>query len=300
MTAGWSLFVDLIVIASLAGCAWLLWVNRKAKTGSVGKGEPMHAEHDGIQELNNPLPAWWSWLFIATIAFGVVYLALYPGMGSYAGALGWTSRGQYEAEVAQANARYGPIFEKYAATPIVELIEDPAAVEMGSRLFLNHCSTCHGSDARGGKGYPNLTDDDWLFASNPEKIVATITKGRVGAMPALGAAIGGEEGVQAMAQYVISLSGREHDETRAEAAAGHFGGVCAACHAPDGTGNQALGAPNLTDDIWLHGGRVEEIEDQIRTGRVNRMPAHEALLSEEKIHLLAAYVYSLSKEGRAD
>jgi cytochrome c oxidase cbb3-type subunit 3 len=300
MTTGWSIFVDLIVVVSLAGCGWLLWVNRTAQAGAVGKGEPMEAEHDGIQELNNPLPAWWSWLFVVTIVFGVVYLVLYPGLGAYSGALGWTSSGQYDTEIAQADARYGPIFEKYAAIPIAELIGDPAAVEIGSRLFLNRCSTCHGSDARGGSGYPNLTDGDWLYGGDPETIITTITNGRVGAMPALGAAIGGDEGVKAMAQYVISLSGREHDEAMAARAAGHFATLCAACHGSDGTGNQAIGVPNLTDDIWLHGGRVEDIEIQIQNGRVNQMPAHAGLLSKEKIHLLGTYVYSLSNDAGED
>lgn len=300
MTTGWSIYIDLIVIGSISGCAWLLWVNRSLPVDKVGKGEPFDAHHDGIQELNNPLPAWWTWLFAVTIAFAVVYLALYPGLGSYAGALGWTSRGQYEAEVAQAETRYGPIFEKYAATPIETLAGDPAAVELGSRLFLNHCSSCHGSDARGGGGYPDLTDDDWLWGGSPGTIVATITNGRIGNMPALGAVLGGDAEISAMAQFVISLSGRDHDAAEARNAAGQFAAVCAACHGADGTGNPAIGAPNLTDDIWLHGGRVEEIEFQIRKGRINQMPAHKGTLSKEKIHMLATFVYSQSKDAQTN
>jgi cytochrome c oxidase cbb3-type subunit 3 len=294
MSFGWSLYVDLIVVVSLIGCAWLLWVNRTAPIDKVGKGEPMESEHDGIQELNNPLPAWWTWLFVLTLVFGVFYLILYPGMGSFAGILGWTSRGQYEAEVAEAQESYGPIFARLAAQPIPSLIDDPQAVRMGGRLFLNRCATCHGSDARGSKGYPNLTDGDWLWGGDSDTIVTTITNGRIGNMPPLGAAIGGEAAVKDMAQYVISLSGRDHDEAAAARAAPTFATICAACHGPDGKGIATIGSANLTDDTWLHGGRVIDIEYQITNGRMNQMPAHKDILSPEKIHLLALHVYSLS------
>lgn len=296
MTTGWSIFINALVVGSLLGCAWLLWINRSAPIDRVGKGEPMEHEYDGIQELNNPLPAWWTWLFIVTIVFAFVYLALYPGLGSFEGVLGWSSQGQYDAEVESANQRYGPLFEKFAATPIATLVENEQAVEMGSRLFLNHCATCHGSDARGGNGYPNLTDGDWLYGGAPSDIVTTLNNGRIGNMPGLGAALGGESGVSDMAQYVISLSGREHDAAAAARAAPQYAVLCAVCHAADGTGNRAVGAPNLTDDIWLHGGRIEDIEVQLREGRINQMPAHRSLLSQEKIHLLATYVYSLAPE----
>jgi cytochrome c oxidase cbb3-type subunit 3 len=211
------------------------------------------------------------------------------------GWLEWTSLGQWEAEVARADAKYGPLYKAYLATPIPELVVEPKAVEMGGRLFANNCSPCHGSDAQGGKGYPNLTDGDWLHGGAAEKIVETVTLGRAGTMPPMGAAIGGEQGVKEMAQYVISLSGREHDAEMAAAAAPKFATICAVCHTPEGTGNPAFGSANLTDDTWLHGGRVSDIEYQITNGRVNVMPAHGELLSEAKIHLLAAYVYSLSR-----
>lgn len=302
MTTGWSLYVDVLVIACLAGCGWLLWINRTATVDEAAKGQPLEAEHDGIQELNNPLPAWWTWLFVLTIVFAIGYLALYPGMGSFAGTLGWTSQGQHEREVLVAEARYGPIFAGYAAQDIEDLMDEPHAIEMGGRLFLNHCAACHGSDARGGSGYPNLTDDDWLYGGTPDTLVSTITNGRVGNMPPLGSVVGGDPGIRALAQYVLSLSGREHDAELAQKAKTQFATLCAVCHGADGRGNQAVGAPNLTDNIWLHGGRVEDIEAQIRTGRVNQMPAHRDLISKEKIHLLATYVYSLSHEPerRAD
>jgi cytochrome c oxidase cbb3-type subunit 3 len=298
MSFGWSLYVDLLVVLCLGGSGWLLWINRVATIDNDSEAEPLEAEHDGIQELNNPIPAWWAWLFILTIVYAIGYLVFYPGMGSYAGTLGWTSQGQHETEVEAAEARYGPIFAAFAAQPIAVLMNNPKAVEMGSRLFLNNCATCHGSDARGSKSYPNLTDRDWLHGGDPETIVMTITNGRVGTMPPMGAAVGGKAGIKAVAQYVLSLSGREHDASLAQSAAGTFKTMCSVCHGPEGRGFPAMGAPNLTDDIWLHGGRVADIEFQIRNGRSNQMPAHRDLLSKEKIHLLATYVYSLSNDPR--
>lgn len=296
MSSGWSAYVIVLVVLTIGGCAWLLFANRKTTIDASKAGKTLGHDFDGIEELNNPMPAWWTWLFVVTIVGGAIYLAVYPGMGNFAGALGWTSQGQWENEVEQADARYGPIFRGYHAQPIPELLSEPRAVEMGSRLFANNCATCHGSDARGGAGYPNLTDGDWLYGGSPEAIVQTIQNGRIGAMPALGAALGGDQGVKEMAQYVLSLSGREHDADMAAAAAPQFAMLCGVCHGADGTGNQAVGAPNLTDDIWLHRGKLEDIEYQIANGRMNQMPAHGEILSPEKIHLLALYVYSLSNQ----
>jgi cytochrome c oxidase cbb3-type subunit 3 len=295
MSGFWSWYVILIVAGNIVGCAWLLWANRKARAEDAAEGEALAHEFDGIEELNNPLPAWWTWLFWITLIFSIVYLVRYPGLGNLPGWLGWTSVSQWEAEVAKSEAKYGPIFAAYYEQPIPALLSEQRAIDMGGRLFANNCSPCHGSDAQGGKGYPNLTDGDWLSSGEPEAIEQTITVGRNGIMPPMGAAIGGEQAVKEMAQYVISLSGREHDAKLAEAAAPKFATICAACHTPAGTGNPAIGAPNLTDDIWLHGGRVSDIEYQITNGRTNVMPAHKDLLGKEKIHLLALYVYSLSK-----
>jgi cytochrome c oxidase cbb3-type subunit 3 len=294
MSNAWSLYVIFIVIISLGGCAWLLATNRKTKSGGTAPGETLGHEFDGLQEYNNPLPAWWSWLFVLTLVFAVVYLIAYPGLGNYPGVLGWTSTGQWQAEEDRAAATYGPIFAGYFSMPIPDLLGDPRAVEIGSRLFANNCATCHGSDAQGGLGYPNLTDGDWLYGGEPETIVQTITHGRIGNMPAMGLVLQGEGAVPDMAQYVLSLSGRDHDSTAAAKAEPAFGQLCAVCHLADGTGNRAVGAPNLTDDIWLHGGRLGDIEFQIENGRISQMPAHRKLLSPERIHLLALYVLSLS------
>ena len=293
MSNSWSWYVIIIVALNIGGCVWLLAANRKTQVEEE-EGDSHGHEFDGIAELNNPLPAWWTWLFVATVLFGIGYLLIFPGLGSLPGVRGWTMRQQYEEEMARADALYGPIYAAYADRPIPELLGEPRAIEMGARLFANTCAACHGSDARGNPGYPNLTDDDWLYGGSPETIVQTITQGRIGNMPPMGSVVGGEPGIKNAAQYVLSLSGRPHDAVAAAAGQQYFATICSACHGPEGKGNPLVGAPNLTDEIWLFGGRVDEIEFQIRNGRMNQMPAHGQILSPEKIHLLALYVYSLS------
>ena len=294
MSIGWSLWVIVLILMNVGGCAWLLYANRSVQIDPQEKGKSTGHEFDGIEELNNPLPAWWTWLFVGTIVFAVVYLVLYPGFGHFQGVLGWTSDGQYSAEAARADAEYGPVFARYFETPIAELVDDERAVGMGGRIFANNCATCHGSDAHGGPGFPNLTDDDWLHGGSPETIVKTITYGRNGLMPPLAPAIGGDEGVADVTEYVLSLSGREHDEERAARGSVHFATICSVCHTPEGTGNPMMGSPNLTDNIWLHGGRREHIQSAVKQGILSQMPAHAEILSPERIHLVALYVYSRS------
>lgn len=297
MSTGWSLFVIILIVVNVVGCVWLLFANRSVQIDPLEKGESTGHDFDGIEELNNPLPAWWTWLFVLTIVFSGIYLVLYPGFGNFEGILGWTSANRYEAEVERAQAQYGPIFAKYHATPIPDLLDDERAVAMGSRIFANNCAACHGSDARGGPGYPNLTDDNWLYGGSPETIVQTITQGRYGVMPALAVVIGGDEGVANVTEYVLSLSGREHDAPRAAQGRTHFETICSACHQADGKGNQMLGAPDLTDGVWLHGGRREDIARVIDKGIMNEMPAHDRILGPERIHLVALYVYSRSADA---
>ncbi len=297
MSTGWSLFVIFLVVLNVAGCAWLLWANRSVQIDPQEKGESTGHDYDGIEELNNPLPAWWTWLFVVTIVWSALYLVLYPGFGNFPGVLGWTSDGQHSAENARADAEYGPIFRAFFERPIEELVGEERAVGMGSRIFANNCATCHGSDARGGPGYPNLTDGDWLFGGDPKTIVQTITLGRNGFMPPFAAAIGGDPGVADVTEFVLSLSGRDHDAEMATRGAAQFAMICSACHKPDGTGNPLMGSPNLTDNTWLHGGRREDIERAMKEGIKSQMPAHANLLSPERIHLAALYVYSRSAGG---
>jgi cytochrome c oxidase cbb3-type subunit 3 len=262
------------------------------KPGTTG-----HIWDEDLQEWHNPLPSWWMWLFYITIVFALVYLILYPGLGSYKGYLGWTSTGQYQDEQKQATATFGPIIDKYLKQDVQTVAANPEAREIGQRLFLNYCAQCHGSDAGGSKGYPNLRDSDWLYGGTPEAIKTTLINGRIGAMPPMGAAVGGAEDVRDVAHFVLSISGRTHDSMRAQRGKPKFASTCAACHGPDGKGNQQIGAPNLTDDIWLHGGTEAVIIETIVKGRMNQMPAHKDFLDEGKIHLLSAYVLGLAGQA---
>jgi cytochrome c oxidase cbb3-type subunit 3 len=294
MSGFWSWYVIAIVVVNIVGNAWLLFAMRKPPRDSVGEGESLGHEFDGIGELNNSLPRWWLWIFSASIVFSLIYLALFPGLGRYPGTLEWSAVKQWEDQIAKADAIYGPIFAAYYQKSIPELLIDRRAVTIGARLFSINCSPCHGSDARGGKGFPNLTDGDWLHGGDPEIIETTILGGRNGVMPAWGPTIG-EDGVEHAANYALSLSGREHDPELAKKGETIFKTICHACHGMDGKGKKEMGSANLTDDTWLHGGSEETIRETIRNGRTNQMPAHKDLLGEQKVHLLALYVYSLSR-----
>ncbi len=290
----WSWWIIVLTVAGIVFCFWLIWWTGK---GSAPKGETAetmgHVWDENLEELNNPLPRWWLNMFYITLVFGIIYLILYPGLGSWAGVLGWTDTKQYEEEVKAAEAKYGPIFAQYASKDLKTLASDPEAQKIGRRLFLTYCAICHGSDARGAPGFPNLTDDAWLWGGEPENIEKTILDGRQGTMPPMGAAIGGEEGAEQLAHYVRSLSGLKHDAEKAQAGKPKFA-VCAGCHGPEGKGNPAVGAPNLTDKDWLYGSSVATIKKTIMQGRHGKMPAHREFLGKDKVHLLAAYVYSLS------
>lgn len=289
----WHWYVAVISLVSILGCAVLLYWQSKTRPAKGQKAELHgHVWDEDLTEYNNPLPRWWAWLFYITIVYSLGYLAVYPGLGSFGGTFNWTSANEYEAEIKQANAEYGPLFDKYMKVDIATLSKDPKANAIGQRLFLNDCAQCHGSDAGGAKGFPNLRDKDWLYGGDPATIETTILDGRNGVMPALGAAIGGEPGINEVTNYVRSLSGLKHDAKLAEAGKAKFA-ICAACHGAEAKGNPAMGAPNLTDAIWLYGSAEETIAETIRNGRNNMMPAQKERLGEAKIHLLAAYVYSL-------
>lgn len=291
----WDLYIGVITVVSILACAVLLWQQSVHRTsGSETSG---HVWDEDIKEYNNPLPAWWMWMFYLTIAFSLGYLVLYPGLGSFRGTLGWTQVGQLEEENAQAQAAYGPIYEKFAAQDVVALSQNPEALAIGQKLFLNNCAQCHASDGGGSRGFPNLTDLEWLWGGTPEAIQTSIAEGRVGMMPAWGGALG-EQGVKDVAHYVMSLSGMAADSIRVARGKESFQKICVACHGPEGKGNPAMGAPDLTDKVWLHGGSEDQIIETVSKGRTDRMPAHKDLLGPAKIHLLTAYVYSLSHVPR--
>jgi cytochrome c oxidase cbb3-type subunit 3 len=292
----WSWWITAIAGGGILWCFWLLMANRKGKLPSGAKVEATgHVWDEDLQELNNPLPRWWIMMFYISLATAVIYLSLYPGLGTFKGLLGWTEKGQYEAEIDAANATYGPLYDKFLKQDIAALAADEDAMKTGERLFTNYCSVCHGSDARGARGFPNLRDHDWLYGGSPDTIKTTIMYGRNGAMPSWQASLG-DEGVDQVANYVLTLSGREADKALAAKGKEKFDMYCVACHSADGTGNQAMGAPNLTDNIWLYGGSLSTIKKTISGGRNGLMPAHAEFLGEAKVQVLAAYIYSLSNE----
>ncbi|MFM9917659.1 MAG: cytochrome-c oxidase, cbb3-type subunit III [Rhizobacter sp.] len=290
---GWSVFVAAASIISMLACLALLAVAARRRVMS-GDNTTGHVWDVDLKELNNPLPRWWMWLFIITVVFSFAYLALYPGAGSRAGTLGWTSAGQHQAEQEAARAAMQPVYARYAAASAETLMQDPAAMGIGERLFVNNCAACHGSDAHGSKGFPNLTDGDWLHGGDHATIIKTITEGRVGMMPPLAAVVGDAKDLHNVAQYVLSLSGAPHDAAAATAGQAKFA-ICAGCHGVDGKGNQVVGAPNLTDKIWLHGFGEDAIIAMVTNGKTNVMPAQAQRLTTEQIHVLGAYVMSLSR-----
>jgi cytochrome c oxidase cbb3-type subunit 3 len=291
MSSFWSLWVIVLTTITFVLILWVLFANRTRETKDVGTTGHVY---DGIEEYDNPLPAWWFLMFMITIVFGIGYLIVYPGMGNYPGLLGWTQVEQHDKEVARAEEKFREMRDRYLALPVEEIAADPAVRKMGQRLFSVNCATCHGSDAKGAYGFPNLTDDDWIWGGSPEAIKTALVNGRQAAMPPW-AAILGDKGIEEATAYVMSLSGREVDESLLPAGEKHFQTYCAACHQADGTGNPALGAPNLTNGIWLYGGTAEQIAHTLRAGRNGKMPAFDDILSEDKIHILTAYVYGLSR-----
>jgi cytochrome c oxidase cbb3-type subunit 3 len=298
MSFGWSLYVTVLTLASIVACLGLLIWMRNARVGEPAPHEALGGDFDGIDELNTPLPRWWLLFFNGTIAWAFVYLALYPGLGSFRGLLGWTSVGEHDSDVATAAARYAPLYARYAALPIPEIARDPEARGIGQRIFANNCATCHGSDAGGGIGFPNLTDGAWIWGGTPEDIEKSIVEGRTAVMPPFAPAIGGEEGIPAVAAYVLSLSGRQEDPELVKVGETKFKTICIACHGMEGKGNPGMGAPDLTDGDWLYGGTAAAIGEGLRNGRMGKMPAHGDLLGRDRVRLVAAYVYGLSHPAR--
>ncbi len=297
MSTGWQLYVFIIVLGTfIAHFVFLRWTSSYKTNKQPDESNTTGHRWDGdLEELNNPLPRWWLNLFQLTVLFGIAYLVFYPGSGIYDGALNWSQEQQYHDQVARAEARYSEIFAGYAAQDFAELQQNDAAMTAGLNLFGNHCAQCHGSDARGAFGFPNLTDNDWLWGETHQQLTATISNGRNGVMPAWGAALGGDTGVTNVAHYVRSLSGLEHDAESASAGQAQYNLFCIACHGATGEGNTALGAPNLSDNVWLYSASLESIKQTIDKGRSNQMPAFSDTLTENKIKVLTAYIKQLGQ-----
>jgi cytochrome c oxidase cbb3-type subunit 3 len=297
---GWSNYIALVSLVGIVWCIWLLFSQRKAKVVHTADGavaDTGHVWDDNLRELNNPLPRWWMWMFLLSCIFALIYLVLFPGLGSFPGVVGYSTDGALMSSMTEANDELKPVYAKYVKMDIEQVAADPKAREMGQRLFLNSCAQCHGSDAGGAKGFPNLTDGDWLYGGSPENIKTTLINGRAGVMPPF-PQLDAKQIVD-VANYVRSLSGLPADDLKAARGAEVFKSNCAACHGADGKGNIALGAPNLTDKTWLYGGSEATIVETVTKGRMAMMPSQDKVLSPEKIHLLTAYVWGLSNNKTA-
>ncbi|MGV6827351.1 MAG: cytochrome-c oxidase, cbb3-type subunit III [bacterium] len=296
----WSWFIIIPTLGGIVFLFWLIWWQTMDKSEEPKDGEAESTGHvwdEDLQELNNPMPKWWLNMFYITLVFGIGYLVLYPGLGSFQGVLDWSQTAQYEQEVDAADKKFGPLFNSYLAQPLGDVALDPKAQKMGERLYASYCAVCHGSDARGARGFPNLRDGDWLWGGEPEAIKVSIMDGRTGNMPAWEGPLGGEAGVNDVTQYVLQLASRKHDADAATRGQEKYTMFCVGCHGVEGKGNTMLGAPNLTDSAWLYGGSSKAISESIAKGRIGRMPAHKEFLGEAKVHLLAAYIYGLRGEG---
>jgi cytochrome c oxidase cbb3-type subunit III len=294
----WSVYVAGITVVGIIACFVMLIVTARKKVVSDSDNTTGHVWDEDLRELNNPMPRWWVWMFVITLVFGLLYLLAYPGLGAYAGKMQWSQVGAYEAEVEKAKAELEPLYARFTAMSTEDVAKDNQAMAIGERLFMNNCAQCHGSDARGSKSFPNLTDSDWLHGGAPDNIKQTITQGRMAMMPPQAEVVGSADDVRNLANYVLSLSGSPHDSLKASLGKSKFT-ACAACHGMDGKGNTMLGAPNLTDDIWLHGWGEQAIVDIITNGKMNEMPAQDKKLTPAQIDVLTAYVWGLSNKPAA-
>lgn len=292
MSGVWSVYVIALTLITIIGSVWLLAMTARRPPGKEEETTG-HSWDGDLTEYNNPLPRWWLWLFVGTVVFAGIYLTFYPGFGSASGTLGWTQEAQLRAEQRRYDEIARRTYAKFASLDVAQIAGNAEAVNLGRNIFANHCATCHGTDARGAVGFPNLTDASWQWGGEAEQIHQSILNGRVAAMPSWSAVLGPEGTPQTVA-YVRSLAGLGHNATAAAAGKARYDGVCVACHGADGKGNPALGAPNLTDKTWLHGGGIATLTETIVKGRSNQMPAFGEMLGKGKVHLLAAYVWGLS------
>ena len=296
MSSGWSIFIVVLTIINILACVWLLrWTAKPKHAGEkIGGGSDTGHTWDGdLREYNNPLPKWWLWLFYITVVFGLLYLLAYPGLGRWGGFLGWSQADQYERERAAVEARAAELLAPFASMSVPALAANPQAMATAHNLFQNNCAQCHGSDGGGARGFPNLANDDWQWGGDPDSIVQTIAGGRTAAMTPWGEVLGAE-GVEQVVAYVRQLSGQPADAAKAAAGQTHFQTYCMACHGVDGKGMTAVGAPNLTDAVWLYGGDEATISETVTHGRMGQMPAFQDKLGEQRVRLLAAYVLRMS------
>lgn len=297
MSFAWSTYIIFFVVSNILACVWLLWWTAQRKKGDTIDTQTTGHVWDGdLTEYNNPLPRWWINLFYLTIVFAIAYLVWFPGLGAFQGTSEWSSVKQHDLDKKEADAKLAKSFAKFQNQPIDIIAKDAKALNTGKRIFINNCAMCHGSDARGARGFPNLTDGDWQWPNSPEDILMTLREGRQAAMPALAGPMESEAGISEVVVYVQSLSGMQVSDALAAAGKKRYDGICAACHGVEGKGNPLLGAPNLTDHVWLYGNDFESMKQTVRAGRNGHMPAHKGILSDTQIRLVGAYVWSVSHD----
>jgi cytochrome c oxidase cbb3-type subunit 3 len=284
----WSGWIIVLTVTSFGAMVWL--IVDLYRRGAKG-GEPANQVWDGnLREGDKPAPLWWFWFILALMAFSVVYVMLYPGLGAYRGALEWSQGGRISERLADYDRTFGPRREQLLARSLAELGQDPELMRSAGRVFDNHCAACHGKDARGqARMFPDLRDEAWNWGGGEEQLLATIRAGRQGVMPGWQGAVG-EAGVERLTDYVLALPGGADDSTKQADGAGLYQQYCVACHGAAGEGNPILGAPALNDAAWQYGGVREQVRESISVGRHGVMPAFGARLEEAQIRLLAAWL----------
>ena len=285
----WTGWIATITVVSLAGLGWLVYSVYFAADTQADEDSPVW---DGeLREGEHPAPMWWFWLIFASLVVSVLYLMLYPGLGSHAGALRWSQGGELERSIAAFESEFGLARRLAADATIEELAQDRALMASAMRVYDRNCAVCHGYDAKGLTPYfPDLTDNAWQWGGSVEQIEQSIREGRHAVMVGWLAVIG-EDGVDQLADYTLALSRGAAQNHPGESAYAQF---CAACHGGDGAGNPLLGAPNLTDDIHLYGGDIAAIRHSIAVGRSGQMPAFAERLDDTQIRLLVALLTTLS------
>ncbi|MDR0250162.1 MAG: cytochrome-c oxidase, cbb3-type subunit III [Burkholderiales bacterium] len=296
----WNLYIAIMTVVGLVFCAWLLVAVGRDK----GKASDTTHVWDGdLTELNNQLPNWWRWMFWALLIFSVGYLIYYPGLGSFKGLGGWTQTGQFDKEMAALEKQTRPMYDRFMAMSVEGLANDQRAMGTAERIFQNTCARCHGSDARGFIGFSNLRSGAWNWGGDPEDIEQSIAEGRTGVMLPMGETLGGEPGIKAVVAYTRSLSGLDHDASLLTQGEVLFEENCVACHGLDAKGMKDIGAPDLTDNVWVEGSSERAMMRIVEFGKNSdlaedsfAMPAHQDTLSKGQIYLLTAYVWGLTNK----
>lgn len=294
MSTFWSRWVVILIAINLGIALFLFVWGQLTKIPTEPDGTTGHVwAHGVLRESVRRLPLWWLLMSIGAFISAGVYFALYPGLGNYKGSLGWTQEDQFQRDTESNNAKIEAQVQPLRALTIEQMATDSNATANGQRLFHDNCAACHGADALGNPilGAPNLVDADWLYGESSETLLTSIRDGRGGVMPALGSVLG-EDGLNEVVSYVMSLSGAKAPADWVAAGKTRFETLCSACHGAEGQGNPALGAPNLTDTTWLYGGDLKTVYASVREGRGGVMPGWRSRLNEDQTRMVGSWIYA--------